>query len=298
MNANPPPRLPITAIVIFRDERELLDGCLRAVRALCDEVIGVDMQSRDGSREVALRYVDQLLEAPVYPIAEPTRVAAAKFAKHDWVLLIDPDEHVPPELADEIRAAMKELPGAGAGVGAIRLPWWYYFKRKRLDGTIWGGGRASKRMLVHRERCDLLPYCNRIVELREGFVEHTIPPEVGGTNHVRHYWCDSYRKLIHRHLTRYCHTEAMAQVANGQRFSLSYGLVHPVRELYRCLRHYDGWRLGPRGWALSAIYFSYVVASSWLVWRYERQGVTAKDANDTIPMLTQAHIETERRLAA
>lgn len=290
------PTLPVTAIVIFRNERELLTGCLRAVRSLCDQVIGVDMQSSDGSRDVALDYVDMLLEAPVYPIAEPTRVAAAQFAKHDWVLLIDPDEHIPPELAEEIRHAMHAFPG----VAAIRLPWWYYFKRKRLDGTIWGGGRATKRMLVHRKRCNLLPYCNRIVELRPGFTEHTIAHrDASGGNHIRHYWCDSYHKLLMRHLTRYCHTEAKAQVAGGQRFSLSYGCVHPVRELYRCLRHYDGWRIGPRGWALSLIYFTYVVASSWLTLRYQGS-VKPEDpaTHATLPTLNQVRLNATLRRAA
>ncbi|MCC6680075.1 MAG: hypothetical protein IT445_04140 [Phycisphaeraceae bacterium] len=312
--------MPITAIVIFRNERELLDGCLCAVRALCDQVIGVDMQSSDGSRQVAMIYVDLLLEAPLYPIAEPTRVAAAKFARHDWILLIDPDEHIPRKLADQIRQVMSnvecrmsnvksDISGLdtsairhppSAMIGAIRLPWWYYFKRKRLDGTIWGGGRSTKRMLVHRRRCNLLPYCNRIVELKDGYTEITIEHDTsgGGENHIRHYWCDSYRKLLRRHLTRYCHTEAAAQVANGQRFSFSYGLIHPLRELYRCLRHYDGWRLGVRGWLLSGIYFLYVLASSWLVLAYQRKGHTAEDSKGAVPTLKQIHLQDEWRKAA
>ncbi len=292
-------KLPITAVVIFRNERELLDGCLRAVRALCDQVIGVDMQSSDGSRQVAMIYVDLLLEAPLYPIAEPARVAAAKFAKHDWILLIDPDEHIPKKLADQIRTVMKYR-ASQPGVGAVRLPWWYYFKRKRLDGTIWGGGRATKRMLVNRRRCNLLPYCNRIVELKEGYTEHTIEHDTSGAddNHVRHYWCDSYRRLLKRHLTRYCHTEAAAQVAHGQRFNLAYGTIYPLRELYRCLRHYDGWRIGLRGWLLSGIYFLYVLASSWLVLIYQHKGHTAEDSKDAIPTLKQIHLQDEWRKAA
>jgi hypothetical protein len=101
-----------------------------------------------------------------------------------------------------------------------------------------------------------------------------------------------------RHLTRYCHTEAAAQVANGQRFSLSYGFLHPLKELYRCLRHYDGWRIGVRGWLLSIIYFTYVLASSWLVLRYQCQEHTAEAAKQAIPTLKQVRVASERRLAA
>ena len=288
-------RLPITAIVIFRNEARLLDGCLAAVRQFCDEVIGVDMQSSDDSRSVALGYVDRLLEAPLYPIAEPTRVAAAAFARHDWILLIDPDEHIPRNLAKQIARAFRNH----ADAAAIRLPWWYYFKRRRLDGTVWGGGRATKRMLVHRRRCDLLPYCNRIVELREDQHEHTIAHD--GHNHIRHHWCDSYRSLLKRHVTRYCHTEAIAQVANGQRFSLRHGIVTPLIEFYRCLRHYDGWRVGLRGWALSTIYFVYILTTSWLVLHYQRRGdahVNRDLAYAEVPTLNEVPVSPPHRMAA
>jgi hypothetical protein len=108
-------------------------------------------------------------------------VAAAKLAKNDWILLIDPDEHLGPHLVQQIQDRLAAKPN----VGSLRLPWGYYFKRKRLDGTIWGGGRTYKRMLIHRDRCRLLPFCNRIVEPIEGFEYDTI--EHDGQNHLHHY---------------------------------------------------------------------------------------------------------------
>ena len=35
------------------------------------------------------------------PIAEAARVTVAPQARHDWLLVVDPDEEVPPALADE-----------------------------------------------------------------------------------------------------------------------------------------------------------------------------------------------------
>ncbi len=286
---------PVTAIVIFRNEKSLLEGCLNALD-WCDELILVDMESSDGSCEIAKNFADRLFWVKTYPIAEPTRIAAAKLAKHDWILLVDPDEHIPPALNHQIQEALKQH----AHAGAIRLPWWYYFKRKRLDGTIWGGGRAYKRMIINRNRCMLLPYCNRITELMTGQYEFTI--EHDGDNHIRHYWSDSYLELTRRHLTRYCHLEAAAQYANGTRFNLFKAITHPVAELKRCLKDFDGWRMGPRGFILSSIYFTYIVLSDWLLLYCQLRGKKVQQLSTTqIPRLIEQPLDTgplRRRKAA
>ena len=111
-------RLPVSAVVIFRNEERHLHACLPRLR-FCDELIGIDMASTDGSRRVAQAWVDRLFEVDPFPIAEPTRVAAARVAKHDWLLLVDPDEYLPQALAREIAQALREHPDAGA----VGLPW-------------------------------------------------------------------------------------------------------------------------------------------------------------------------------
>lgn len=279
---------PITAIVIFRNEAHLLDRCFAAL-GWCDEVIGIDMHSSDGSADVARRYVDRLFSVPPYPIAEPTRVAAAKLATHDWILLIDPDEIMPLTMASAIRRTITEQPD----LGALRLPWRFYFKGTRLEGTVWGT-KPFKRMLIHRKRCQLLPYCNRITELMPGQHDTTIPHE--GHDPVEHYWSNSYRDLFHKHYRRYAHLEAKAMVAAGERFTLRRGLITPLAELRRSLKDFDGWRLGPRGFILSAIYFGYVAASQWLMLYYQRNQIAAAatdDSNVDIPTLTELPLNAD-----
>ncbi len=280
---------PITAIVIFRNEKRHLRRCLGALR-WCDEIIAVDMDSSDGSLDVARELADRVYHVDAFPIAEPTRVAAAKLATHDWVLLVDPDEEIPRKLAQDICNGLRQRPDAGA----FRLPMWFYFKGKRLTGTVWGT-LTYKRRLIHRQRCTLLPLCNRLNELIDGYDDVTI--EHDGDNHMRHYWSDSYRDLLHKHLCRYSHLEAAAMVARGERFTLRKGVVHPLVDLYKCLRHFDGWRLGPRGWLLSAINFGYVTASHWLMLWYQR--FLKKLAKDTT-VLPELRPDTAllRRLAA
>lgn len=275
-----PTRPAISAIVIFRNEKKHIGRCLRALR-WCDEVIAVNMESSDGSLEIAQGLADRIFNVAAAPIAEPTRVAAAKRASHDWVLLVDPDEVIPESLATDIRAAMAQHPDAGA----FSLPMWFYFKGKRLAGTVWGT-LTFKQRLIHRDRCDLLPLCNRISQLKPGQTDIRIPH--AHDNHMQHYWSDSYADLLHKHFVRYSHTEAAAMVAQGHRFSLRGAFVTPIVELKKTLKDFDGWRIGFRGWMLSGIYFGYTLASHWLTLYYQWRGAPAErpEAN-ALPTVTE-----------
>ncbi|MEQ9454302.1 MAG: glycosyltransferase family 2 protein [Phycisphaeraceae bacterium] len=252
---------PISAIVIARNERDHLERCLPAL-AFVDELIVIDMGSSDGSIDTARRFADRVFHVDPAPIAEPTRAAAAKIARHDWILLVDPDETIPEQLAAQMRMLLEAEPGAGA----FSLPMKFYFKGKRLDGTVWGT-LTWKQRLIHRDRCDVLPWANRLTRIRDGFEDRRIPAD--DHNPMQHYWSESYTELLKRHLTRYAHTEAKALVGNGLRFTFLRALTRPFIELYRSLRDFDGWRIGPRGFLLSAIYFLYTLASEWLVLRYQ-----------------------------
>ena len=245
-------RLPISAIVVFRNERELLEGCLSRL-GFCDELILVDMASTDGSRRVAARYSDRIYDWPAEPIADPARVRVARYCRNPWILIVDPDEHYPPALVELIRVALGEH--ADTDAGGFRLPTRFYFKRRALTGTIWGGDHHSKLVLIHRRRGQLLPYCNRIIEVRDGFETVTLPNT--DDNHIRHYWSDSYRDLLHKHVYRYPLRDARRLVVEGHKFNWRWVTIAPMRALKQSLIDRDGWRMGPRGWALSAIYALY-----------------------------------------
>ncbi len=243
-------RPPISAIIAFHNERELLEGCL-AQLDFCDEVIALDMASTDGSREVAERHGARVFDRPLEPTADPARVWATRHCRHKWILIVDPDEHYPEELAEALIAAMREHPRAGG----FRLPIRFYFKRKALPGTVWGGDHHTKLVLIHRDRGRLLPFCNRIIEVDP-------PHEVIGlpntqAKHIRHYWSDSYRDLLRKHVTRYPRCDAERLIAEGRRFTWRKWAAAPLSALKQCLIDRDGWRMGPRGWAISAIFALY-----------------------------------------
>jgi len=90
--------------VITRDAAGFLADCL-ASAAFAGEIVVVDSGSRDDTVEIARRCGARVIEEPWRGFGAQKNFAVG-CAAHDWVLCLDADERVTPELASSIRTAM------------------------------------------------------------------------------------------------------------------------------------------------------------------------------------------------
>lgn len=98
-----PERLPLSVFIIAKNEADRIPLALRAVRDWADEVIVIDAGSEDATVAVS-----EALGARVLFNAwrgyGPQKVFGEGQCRNAWLLNIDADEEVSPELADEMRA--------------------------------------------------------------------------------------------------------------------------------------------------------------------------------------------------
>lgn len=90
----------ITAVVTTLDNAATLERCLASLQ-WCDELVVLDSGSTDATHEIAHRYEAALYVEPFKGYG-PQKQSAIDKAAHDWVLLLDADEH----LTDQGRAAI------------------------------------------------------------------------------------------------------------------------------------------------------------------------------------------------
>jgi glycosyltransferase involved in cell wall biosynthesis len=102
-----PPRL--SAVLITRNEESRIEACLRAL-GFADEKIVVDAMSSDATVRLAERCGARVFRREFDQFAAQKNFAVAQ-ASGDWVLSVDADETVTPELALEIRAAVGSASG-------------------------------------------------------------------------------------------------------------------------------------------------------------------------------------------
>jgi glycosyltransferase involved in cell wall biosynthesis len=243
------PTLPITAIVASRNEAKLLARCLEAM-SFCDERIVIDLESTDGTREVARAEGAVVIEHAVVPIAEHARGVAIAAARHDWLLVRDPDEIVPPALADEIVRLFPEL---GDDVAVVVAPTQRYFRGKPIRGGVWGGIQVD-RLLANRRLVDFPTDVHPRLVRAPGTRDVAVPST--GDNAIAHYWSDGYRSLIEKH-RRYLLLEGVKRVDAGEVSGLRAVAVAPIRAFVDSFVVKRGYRDGLEGLGLSLVWAWY-----------------------------------------
>ena len=96
--------MAFSVVLITRNAAAQLPDCLASV-AFADEVVVVDSGSSDGTAEVAARYGARVVQKEWLGFGRQKQFAVEQ-AAHDWVLCLDADERVSPELAASLVRAL------------------------------------------------------------------------------------------------------------------------------------------------------------------------------------------------
>ncbi len=113
-----PPKLPISVVVIAKNEATSIRRCLEAL-TWCDEVVVIDDHSTDDTAQLAAQYGARV-ETHCFESFARQRNWALEHAelRHKWALMLDADEVITPELKSEIE---RILPDAETNLVGFRM---------------------------------------------------------------------------------------------------------------------------------------------------------------------------------
>ncbi len=112
------PSIPVSVMIFTLNEELNLPGCLQSL-AWCDDVIVIDSFSRDRTEVICKAKGVRLLQHAFTGFGDQRNWALeAASPLHEWVLILDADERVPSDLAEELRLTLSNVPKR---VGAFRL---------------------------------------------------------------------------------------------------------------------------------------------------------------------------------
>jgi glycosyltransferase involved in cell wall biosynthesis len=98
----------ISAIIITYNEEKNIRRCLSSIEWV-DEIVVIDSKSEDGTVSLAQEYTSKVFTQEWLGFARQKEFARRQ-ASFEWILNIDADEVVTPELAQEIRKKMNASP--------------------------------------------------------------------------------------------------------------------------------------------------------------------------------------------
>jgi tRNA A-37 threonylcarbamoyl transferase component Bud32 len=251
---------PVACAVVCQDEAAHIAACLESA-TWCDELVVVDGGSRDATVDIARRFTPRVIEHP-WPGYRAQKQYALEAAGEPWVLSLDADERVTPELGTEIRSALVSV---GADVDGFAVPrlvpylgrWWYrggWYPRPKVRlvrraRAAWGGVDPHDRLEVR----------GRVLRLRSPILHYTYPDVAG---HLR-----SVARLT---------AVAAAQVPPGRRVGLGRLLGEPAWRFVRFALIRRGILEGVPGLFVAATDAFYVFLRWARVWEREQRRVDAR----------------------
>jgi glycosyltransferase involved in cell wall biosynthesis len=257
----------LTATLITRDEAAHIEAALDSV-AWADEVVVVDSGSADGTADLARRHGARV-EVRGWPGYSAQKNYAASIASHDWILSLDADERVSPELAAEIKGLLAAEPAARG----YRVPRVSFYLGRWIRGTDW------------YPDYQLRLYDRRAGEWNGRRVHESVAlkGEPGELKHdLQHF---PYRDISHHLQTidRYTTLAAGQMRADGRTVSLAGLILHPP---FAFLRNYvlrGGFLLGGVGFVVSALNSYYVFLKLAKAWADNGTSAVAARTSDSAP---------------
>ena len=243
----------LSVVIITKNEGDNIVACLRSVR-WADETIVVDSHSTDNT--IALAQAEGAITHQIdWQGFGAAKQQAVDFASHDWVLSLDADERITPELANEIRQAITSDRHSDIYAG-YEIPRLTNFIGRWIHHSGW---RPDYVLRLFRKSTG--GFSDALVH--EGV---TVSGKVGRLKHdILHYSYRSLEDYLER-LNRYTTLAAEELSSNGARFRLWQALVKPpaifIKRYFLKLGALDGWA-GFQIAFLSAVYVFVKYAKLW-----------------------------------
>ncbi len=254
--AQPLPRLSV--ILITKNEEAHIRACLESV-SFADEIIVVDSGSTDRTCEIARAMGAQVTVTPDWPGFGPQKNRALDLATGEWVLSIDADERVTPELA---RLIQQEL--ARPRAVAYRIARLSEFAGRWIRHSGWWPDRVLR--LFRRGTA-------RFKDVKVHESVQTDQPTAILDGHFLHYPYASLEVFIDK-INTYSTEAARQMQARGKTTSLPGIAGHAV---WTFLRHYvvrRGFLDGPQGFILACMAASGSLFRYSKLWYYTRRKQT------------------------
>jgi glycosyltransferase involved in cell wall biosynthesis len=227
----------LSVVVITRNEEANLPRCLDAVR-WADEIIVVDSHSSDTTVEIAIEHGARVIDHNWSGFG-PAKQVGVDAASGPWILSVDADEEVTPELAAEIQS---HIASSDAAVG-------YYIPRRTNFLGRWIG------------HCGWYPdYVLRLFRKEKGRFDGAVIHERvvvdGSTERLKHdllHYCYPDMESYLAKSNKYTTIGAEQAFASGKRTGLFDLTLRPAVSFFSHYLVRQGFRDGLEGLMISAL---------------------------------------------
>lgn len=238
---------PITAILLTKNEEKNLPDCLAGLK-WADELLVVDSFSTDATVEIAKDAGARVVQHPFQDFAAQHNFAQSQ-AQHDWVIFVDADERVSPELASEIRQL--------ADAGQLDQNNAYHIERVHLFSGRWLFSDPARHRVVtpryskHLKRIEVPRLINRQLAMWERPLHETVrvPEPRGVLDGVIYHYAYTNLSAGNESFNFYTDREAayLHATLGRSRVSLLEAISRGLRAFLYAYVWWGWWKFGEQG---------------------------------------------------
>ena len=215
-------RASITVVINTYNAERIFDKCLESVKQ-ADEIVVCDMHSTDRTIEIAQKYGCKIVYHDKCPIVEPARNFAISQASSDWVLVLDADELVTPQLWEYLRNFANNPP---KDTTALEIPRETYCLGQKLRSMY----QFRLRRFWKKGACEYSDFVHVPPVMLEGKSDY-IHKRINGLA-IQHYHIESIQSYLEK-TNRYTDMELERFKEKGTKFSLFRLVTRPLFEFFK-----------------------------------------------------------------
>jgi glycosyltransferase involved in cell wall biosynthesis len=250
----------ISAFIVCKNEAASIERCLESI-SWCDEIVIVDSGSTDATLEICARHNGRIFHREWTGYVDQ-KSHALSLCTRPWILNLDGDEEVSPELRDEIRAMLES-----DAAGRVREDGFELLRVVFYLGRWWrkGGWHPERRLRLARRE--------RVTWHGEEPHEHA---RVQGSvscmrGELRHY---TYRDIADHVARLNAHSSSAARAlhAKGLRAGFVDLFLKPKARFFKFFVLRRGYREGLPGLLVACMEAFYVYLKYFKLWELGRKG--------------------------
>ena len=253
----------LSVIIIAMNEADRIRPCLESIAKLADEIIVLDSGSSDSTPDICREFTDQVYITD-WPGDGVQKQRALDKASKDWVLRVDADERVSPELQREIESILDQDTIEETG---FRIPWATYVFGEYLSS---GQNGAYHMNLFKREGASYKP----------NFVHGGLKTAPGPRRKLKgvlyHDAWRSYRHVLQK-FSDYAWHAGNHKHQTGETSSIAKALLHASWRFINIYFIKGGFHDGNRGLLMAILYSQYVFNKYATLWAVRQPGLPSPD---------------------
>ncbi len=254
----------LSVVISAYNSEEKIEDCLKSVK-FADEIILVNNSSTDRTEELAKKYTSKIFTRPNNPMLNVNKNFGFTKATGDWILSLDDDERVTPELKKEIEKVVSENNPEVSG---------YWIPRKNIIFGKWiehTGWYPDPQLRLFRRGKGKFEekHVHEMVKI-EGETENLKEP-------MLHYNYQTISQFLHKMSNIYVPNETEVLIAQGYKAQFTDAIKFPLKEFLTRYFALEGYKDGFHGLMLSMLMAFYHFCIFAFVW--EEQGFRQIEGN-------------------